>query len=123
MIDVIDQSWVFVWSHGIPERDQVETLYEWLQEVAPEYHERLQRFPPMCLVRGTSTTEVPFPFSVGIVVGYLEDGRLLVRQEPSSADVPVQAEELTVVGFWCGLSPDFIRRMLPKRKPVHAQHP
>jgi hypothetical protein len=122
MVDVIDQTWVPEWAQRFATKAESLTMKKWLKEAPPEWHAILQRLPPMCIVRGTLKNEVPFPYSIGIVTGYLEGDRVLVRQEPSSEDVSVPAGDLTVVGYWSGLTPDVVRRILPRRKPVHAQH-
>jgi len=122
MVDVIDQSWVSEWVSKVASPQEARTCREWLHSLPPAQHALLQQFPPLCLVQGRRPLEVPYVFTVGIVVGYEPDGTLHVRQTPEDSSVLVSAEDLKVVGYWRGLSPEVVRKILSKRKS-HDRHP
>jgi hypothetical protein len=121
-LEVIDQTWVDEWTKAFVTKEEADICNEWLKLVPPEWFDILQRFPLLCMVRSKRPLDVPYPFTVGIVTGYLEDGRLFLRQDPQGDDVPVDADDLEVAGFWKGLTTDVVRKLLPKRTPSHARH-
>lgn len=121
MVDIIDQSWIDNWVRSTATPEEAQVCREWLQTIPPEQHGLFLRFPPLCLVRGRRALEVPFVFTVGIVVGY-EGSTLHVRQSPEDPIALVPTEDLEVVGYWKGLSPDVVRKLLPG-KVSHARHP
>lgn len=110
---IVDQTWVGDWG-GAPTKEQQDTIVSWLstKRLGGSMRKLLVSFPPFCLVKATKTLEVPCPYSVAIVAGYDDEGRLLVRQDPYGEFIPVSPEDLQVVGLWKGLGPRDVERYL-----------
>lgn len=109
---IVDQSWVKDW-RGAPTPFQKDLLASWLSTQSRQWHPLLKEFPPFCLVKAKTTTmDVPCPFSVAVVNAYYEDGTLAISQEPFGENVAVSPDDVEVVGYWKGLNPDAIQRLL-----------
>lgn len=101
---IIDQSWVREWTSGAPSEQQLEHLFTWLRTAPNNLRPLILNFPPMCVVKPTRALEVPYPGTVAIVASYNTDGRVGIRQEPSSDIVFVLPSDITVVGCWKGMT-------------------
>lgn len=109
---IVDQTWVSEWTKGQPTQEQKSIAKQWLRSQPEFTHKTLFDFPPLAVVGGVKALEVPYPHSVGIVVGYYDDGKIAVSQDPSSPPVPCRPEHLMVVGYWKGLSPATVEALL-----------
>jgi hypothetical protein len=110
------QPWVEDWRRpGEPPPDAV----EWIRSRPECLHVTMRAFPPNCVVRAKVPLRIPAVGTCGIVTTYLAPNdvfvgvRLTVRQTPSSV---LRAEcypaDLEVVGYWRGLTPEFIDKVL-----------
>jgi len=96
---IIDQTWVSSWSQGKHTKEELKQLTEWLLTFPPEMQRLAKQWPPFCMVSPKGWSEMPYTYSVGIVDTYFPDGRLGVRQDPNSDPVPVDPDQLNIVGF------------------------
>lgn len=120
MIEVIDQTWVEAWVSEAATKDEASLCRTWLRNINPHWFPLVVRIPPLAIVKANRPMEVPYPFTVGYVSGYVSHDKLTVHQCPDSLPADVDERDLTVVGYWKGLSPRVVQQLLPQRKPRHG---
>lgn len=116
------EEWVAKWTKPakIPQRSK-----EWIRSVVSEgcaTADLVKEFPPNCLVKAKAWTKhcVPKPGFVGIVINCsssgdgLDDGPMVkVVHAPNGRWAGMcRAEDLEVVGYWSGLTPEVVQEIL-----------
>lgn len=117
MIEVIDQTWVEAWVNDAATKEEASLCRTWLRNIDPQWFALVVRFPPLAIVKANKPLAVPYPFTVGYISGYTSTGRLTIHQCPDSLPAEVDEKDLTVVGYWKGLSPQVVQQLLPRRTP------
>lgn len=119
---LVDQSWIEEWQAGAP--DLPDDAVEWLRSRPACIHALMIEFPPSCIVRAKLPLCIPSYGTRGIVTSYSEPsdeyphGLISVRQSPT-AGVRGQCDPgaLIVVGYWRGVTPDVVRKLLEGATP------
>lgn len=80
-------------------------LIEWMKSRPASVKELMLRFPPHCLVRANRSLVCPALGTIGIVFSYLEDGSMMILQDPDSMlRAQCEADWLEVVGYRKGMT-------------------
>lgn len=111
---LIGQPWVKDWVSE-PRAEWPAHAVEWIRTRPRSVQELLVRFPPGCLVRPVRGRRllVPAPETLGIVVGYFENGTVSVIQCPDSeVRAQCEADWLELAVCLAGQEPDDVRRVL-----------
>ena len=102
--------WVSDWLNETGELDS--SGIDWMRSRPESIKELMLRFPPSCVVchaRGLLTADEGY----AIITSYSEDGLVSVRPSPdASVRGQVDPEELEVVGYWHGLTPERVAEIL-----------
>lgn len=110
------QPWVKKWVSA--EYEETPGNVSWVQTRPRSIQDLMIRFPPNCLVRTFPSKElvIPKPGTLGIVVSYREDGGVTVMQHPD-AEIRAVCDPswLEVVGYFRGITPEAIRKMIGRK--------
>jgi len=112
------EAWAKEWQEGEPDLD--EEAIEWLRAAPDSIKKLMLKFPPSCLVKGTRSLMHPAPGETCIVTSYFEpdadhpEGSVTVRNHPTESTVKAQCvlSWLEVVGYYKGITPEFIKKLL-----------
>lgn len=117
--DGVSGSWMDEWQRGEPDLD--DESVEWLRTRPGAVQQLMLRFPPSCIVRAVDGKQLlcPAPGTHGIVTSYSEPseekpkGLVSVRDGPyGSVRHQCLPEWLEVVGYWKGLTPERLKKIL-----------
>ena len=114
---MIDQTWVRDWMSHSQSPEEIESNLRWFFSQDAKTKQAVIRLPILCCVRGDGTLEVPYYRTVGVVVSYLPDGRVGVKQSPDSEDVHyLNPDDLIYAGPWGRFTPDFFAGALTTKE-------
>ena len=109
---MIRPRWIDEWTGPDNEFKHDEEAIEWIRSRPECVKELMLKFPPSCVVK----SNIPLHTAdnqYGIISSYNESGLVSIRACPD-ADIRgfVDPKHLTVVGYWGGVTSEFIKNLI-----------